>query len=61
MVLGVQRPSPLCISGLLRFSMGKGHEVKDNLNRQPLIVRNTLKLVEKGGSNNHHPYLFHNH
>jgi hypothetical protein len=31
--------------------MGKGHEVKDNLNDQPLIVRITLKLVEKGGSN----------
>jgi hypothetical protein len=31
--------------------VGKGHEVEDSLNGQPLIVRITLKLVEKGGSN----------
>jgi hypothetical protein len=47
MVLGVQRPLPLCISGLLRFSKGKGHEVKDNLNDQPLIAKITLKTSRK--------------
>jgi hypothetical protein len=47
MVLGVQRPSPLCISGLLRFSKGKGHGVKDNLKDQPLIARTTLKTSQK--------------
>jgi hypothetical protein len=47
MVLGVQRPSPLCISGLMRLSKGKGHEVKNNLNDQPLITRLMLKTSRK--------------
>jgi hypothetical protein len=47
MVLGVQRPSTLCVSGLLINSKGKGHEVKDNLNDQPLIARITFKTSKK--------------
>jgi hypothetical protein len=47
MVLGVQRPSPLCISGLLGFSKGNGQELKDKLNDKPLIARITLKTSRK--------------
>jgi hypothetical protein len=46
-VLGVQQPSPLYISGLLRLSMCKGYEVKKDLDDQPLTVELRLKLVKK--------------
>jgi hypothetical protein len=46
-VLGVQKPSPLYISGLLRLSMCKCYEVKNDLYDQPLIAKLCLKLVKK--------------